>query len=86
MINACIKHISDRQQRKGIAREKNAKQAEETKKEKETETSMIYTEVKKAYEKDASKEYKQSALSILGELISQEGTSEEIIKIMNQGE
>jgi len=47
---------------------------------------MIYTEVKKAYEKDASKEYKQSALSILGELISQEGTSEEIIKIMNQGE
>jgi hypothetical protein len=86
VINACIKHISDRQQRKGQSREKNAKQSEETKKEKETETSMIYTEVKKAYEKDASKEYKQSALSILGELISQEGTSEEIIKIMNQGE
>ena len=58
MINACIKHISDRQQRKGQSREKNAKQSEETKKEKETETSMIYTEVKKAYEKDASKEYK----------------------------
>jgi hypothetical protein len=44
---------------------------------------MIYTEVKKAYDRDTSKEYKQSALSILSELISQEGTSNEIIVQMN---
>ena len=47
---------------------------------------MIYTEVRKSFDKDASKEYKQSALSILSELISQDGTSDEIIKVMNQGE
>ena len=40
---------------------------------------MIYTEVRKSYDRDASKEYKQSALSILSELITQEGTRIEII-------
>lgn len=31
---------------------------------------MIFEEVEKAFERDASKDYQQSALTILGELIS----------------
>ena len=40
---------------------------------------MIYTEVEKAFGKDEDQNYQHSALTILGELISQDGTSQEII-------
>lgn len=41
---------------------------------------MIYSEVEKAFGKDDDQNYQHSALTILGELISQDGTSQEILR------
>lgn len=40
---------------------------------------MIYKKVEKAFGMDEDQNYQHSALTILGELISQEGTSQEVI-------
>jgi hypothetical protein len=80
VINACIAHISERQKRKGNPRENLAKREEDPKGQvKQTETMMIFTEVEKAFGRDDDQNYQHSALTILGELISQDGTSHEII-------
>jgi hypothetical protein len=74
VICACVAHISERLKRKA-GQEKNARGKEGQ----VTETMMIFTEVEQAFGKDDDFYYQHSALTILGELISQDGTSTEIL-------
>ena len=73
VINACISHICDHRQK----RKSNLREAEkQTGKIKMTETMMIFAEVEKAFGKDDDQNYQHSALTILGQLIAQDVSTE----------